>query len=142
MVASFSGSSISSPGEWVDERPSAAAHAAHHLATRRLDEQQGQGRERRRADFFVATLIRHAQLRHTPAVLPLAVAVIQPPFLTSLVASIRRTALLSPRLVPAPLRAVPLAPVARAAHVEHRPARARPAKPLSEKDLIGLAHRP
>jgi hypothetical protein len=81
--------------------------------------------------MLVATLIRHAQQDQTPAVLPLAVPVIQPPVLTALMSSIRCATLLSPRLVPTPLRAVPLPAIAGAAHVEHRAACLGAAEALS-----------
>jgi hypothetical protein len=103
MAATFSGSSISSPREWVDERPSTATHAADRFVTCRLGRRRRQGREGRRPSRPVATLIRHAQQNQAPPVLPLAVAVIQPPFLAALMSSIGCAALLSPRLVPTPL---------------------------------------
>jgi hypothetical protein len=131
MVASFSGSSISSPREWIDQRLSAATHAADQLAACGLHERQHQERERRSAAFLVATLIRHASRDQAPAVLPLAVTVIEPSFRTSLMPTIGRTPLLPPGSVPTALGAVPLAAVARPAHVEHRTARLGSAEALS-----------
>lgn len=87
-----------------------------------MNRRQHQQRERRSAAVPAATLIRHASRDQPPAVLPLAVPMIQPTFYASLVPAIGRTSLLPPGFVPTSLRAVPLATVAAAAHVEHRPA--------------------
>jgi hypothetical protein len=141
MVAIFSGSSISSPLKRVDQPPSAATHAADDLAGFSFEPRKAQGREGRRAEQGVATLIRHAHTREAPPVLPLAVAVVEPPFLTPLVPAVGRTTLLAPRLAPTPLGAVPLAPIAGAAYVEHRTASLPSAKTLVEKDLLGVGHR-
>jgi len=130
-VAIFSGSSISSPREWIDQRPSAAAHAADHLAAERLDHCVLQQREGRSAAPLAATLIRHAPLDEPPPVLPLAVPVIEPSLRAVLMPAVRRAALLTTRLLPTPIGAVPLPTIAAAAHVEHRTACVGTAKPLS-----------
>jgi hypothetical protein len=135
MVAIFSGSSICSPPKRVDQRPSAPTHAADHLVCHSLEARKAQEREGRRADRRAATLIRHAWLGQPTPVLPLTVAVVEPPFLAALMPPIGRTTLLATRLGPTPLGAVPLAPIAGAAHVEDRPTSPPPAKTLAEKDL-------
>ena len=141
MVASFSGSSISSPPEWVDQCSPAAAQSTEHLDGFGLEGPLGQGAQRRGRDFAAATVIRHASHQAQP-VLPLAVSVIKPSLVASLMPAVRRSPLLPPRLLPAPLGAVALPPIARAAQVEHRPARLAPALTLSEKDLLAGRHRP
>src|SRR4030042_1970446 len=98
MVASFSGSSISSPPEWVDQRPSTAAEAAERLASRRLEGPHGQGAQRRGGNSAVATLIRPAPPQ-AQAVLPLPVPVIEPPLVASLMPAVRRSPLLPPRFL-------------------------------------------
>jgi hypothetical protein len=135
MVAIFSGSSTCSPPKRIDEPPSAAAHAADDLAGLSFEPRKAQRREGRRAKPGIATLIRHAYTRQAPAVLPLTVAVVEPPFFTPLVPAIGRTTLLSTRLGPTPLGAIPLPAIAGAANVEHRTAFLPPAKTLAEKDL-------
>ncbi len=80
------------------------------------------------AGFIAATLIRHAPRDYAPAVLSLAIAVIEPPFRTPLVPAIGRSPLLPPRFVPTSLRAVPLATIAAAAHVEQPSGMLRPGR--------------
>ena len=89
-----------------------------------------------------ATLIRHAQRGPTKPVLPLPVTVIQAPLRATLVSPIGRAPLLPPRLIPTSPGAIPLAPVAGPAHVEHTPALRASAKTLSERDFFGSQHRP
>jgi hypothetical protein len=122
---------MSLPREWIDQRPAATAHAADQLAGDRSDDCVLQKREGTSAAQFAATLIRHAPPDQPPAVLALAVTVIEPSLQALLVPSVRRAALLTPSLLPTPLRAVPLPPVAAAAHVERSTACLGTAKPLA-----------
>jgi len=54
----------------------------------------------------------------------------------------RRSTLFASAPLPAPLRAVPLAPVTRPANVEYRTARLTSAKTLSQEHLLAVAHQP
>jgi hypothetical protein len=81
-----------------------------------------QKRESRSADILLATLIRHAPLDEPPPVLALAVAMIEASFGAALVPPVRGATLLTSRLLPAPLRAVPLAAIAAAAHAKRQAA--------------------
>src|SRR6266540_2692452 len=119
-----------------------SADPAEDLASarfRRGPDRRQQGREDGRR---IATLIRHAERAQPPAVLPLTIAVVESPLRAKLVPTIRRSSLLPPRVVPTPLRAVPLPAIAGPAHVEHRPTFLAATQPLSERDLLGARHRP
>src|SRR5438093_5065632 len=89
-----------------------------------------------RTAFFIA------QCDQAPAVFPLAVAVVEPPFGTALAPPMGGSPLHSPGFDPTALRAVLLAAVAGPAHVEDRPVRLGSAEALSERDLLAGPHRP
>ena len=84
-----------------------------------------------------ATLIRHASCDQATAVLPLAVAVVEPALGASLVPAIGRSSLLPPCFVSATVRAIPLPPVAGTAQIEHHTTGFGSAETLSERDLPG-----
>ena len=81
-------------------------------------------------------MIRHAAPAAFPVV-PLPVAVIEPPLLALLVPPVGVPPLLPLCFLPASLAAVPVAPVAMAADPERRPAANTPANPAAQELLAG-----
>ena len=86
-------------------------------------------------------MIRHAEAAAFPVV-PLPVAVIEPPLLTLLVPPVGVPRLLPPFFLPASLAAIPVAPVAMAADPERRPAANTPANPPAQELFAGPHPRP
>ena len=86
-------------------------------------------------------MIRHAEAAAFPVV-PLTVAVIEPPLLALLVPPVGVPRLLPPFFLPASLAAIPVAPVAMAADPERRPAANTPANPPAQELLAGPHTRP
>ena len=84
-------------------------------------------------------MIRHAEAAAFPVV-PLPVAVIEPPLLALLVPPVGVPRLLPPFFLPASLAAIPVAPVAMAADPERRPAANTPANPPAQELLAGPPH--
>ena len=86
-------------------------------------------------------MIRHAAAAAFPVV-PLPVAVIEPPLLALLVPPVGVPPLLPLCFLPASLAAVPVAPVAMATDPEHRATANTPANPAAQELLAGPHPRP
>ena len=86
-------------------------------------------------------MIRHAPPAAFP-VIPLPVAVIEPPSSALLVPPVGVPRLLPPFFLPASLAAIPVAPVAMAADPEHRATANTPANPPAQELLAGPRPRP
>ena len=87
-------------------------------------------------------MIRHAPEAAAFPVVPLPVAVIEPPLLALLVPPVGVPRLLPPFFLSASLAAIPVAPVAMAADPERRPAANTPANPPAQELLAGPHTRP
>ena len=81
-------------------------------------------------------LIRHAEATAFPVV-PLPVAVIEPPLLALLVLLVGILPLLTALFLPASVAAVPVAPVTMTTDPEHRPTANTPANPSAQEFLAG-----
>ena len=86
-------------------------------------------------------MIRHAAAAAFPVV-PLPVAVIEPPLLALLVPPVGGPPLLPLCFLPASLPAIPVAPVAMATDPEHRATANTPANPAAQELLAGPRPRP
>ena len=86
-------------------------------------------------------MIRHAPPAAFPVV-PLPVAVIEPPLLALLVPPVGVPPLLPPLFLPASLAAIPVAPVTMTADPEHHATDGAPANPLAQGLLAGPHPRP
>ena len=86
-------------------------------------------------------MIRHAEAAAFPVV-PLAVAVIEPPLLALLVLLVGSTRLSATCFLPASLAAIPVAPVAVTTDPEHRATANTPANPPAQELLAGPPPRP
>ena len=86
-------------------------------------------------------MIRHAAAAAFPVV-PLPVAVIDPPLLALLVPPVGVPPLLPPLFLPASLSAIPVAPVAMATDPEHRATANTPANQSAQELLAGPHPRP
>ena len=87
------------------------------------------------------SMIRHAEAAAFPVV-PLPVAVIEPPLLALLVPPVGVPRLLPPFFLSASLAAIPVAPVTMTADPERRPAANTPANPPAQELLAGPHPRP
>ena len=85
-------------------------------------------------------MIRHARLRSTPAVFPLAVAMIEPAFQTLLVAAVGASALTNPRLAPACQTAIALSAITARTEKEGCTAIAGQANPKSQNLFATTRH--
>jgi hypothetical protein len=85
-------------------------------------------------------LIRHAGFGLTPAVLALAIPMIEPPLLTLLMAAIRLTALLAAGFLATTVTAIPLPAITMKAEIKNGTATGEVANPLTENGLAGIGH--
>jgi hypothetical protein len=87
------------------------------------------------------TLIRHARLGLPLAVVALAIPMIEPPLLTSLMAAVGLAALLAAGFLAATRTAIPLPAVTMTAEIKDRTATRETTNPLVEYSLAGVGHR-
>ena len=85
-------------------------------------------------------MIRHAPLRSTPAVFPLAVTMIEPAFQTLLVAAVGASALMEPRLAPTCQAAIALSAITARTEKEGCAAIAGQANPKPQNHFASNRH--
>jgi hypothetical protein len=90
--------------------------------------------------FLEGTLIHNGGCSQPAPISPLTIPLVQPPFWSLAMTTVRRSTLLPARFVAATVAAILMAPVTAAADPEYRAALRPPAKPLTEKIFSCVSH--